>query len=74
MQELPSGYRIITNGTVYRIQKKWLCFWLTQKYFSYGYDSYIPYEFNDRGAAIEYAVLLERDREKEKAASKWRVV
>ena len=70
-KQLPEGYRIITNGTNYRIQKKWLAFWITQKYYSHGYDNFEPYEFNNEESAIEYAIFLVRDREKEKASRKW---
>lgn len=74
MQELPSGYRIITNGEVYRIQKKWLWFWITQKFFvGWDGDSY-PYQFDTYKAAVAEAIDIEHETIKNREAKQWREV
>lgn len=45
-------YRILCNGTKYRVQHRWMCLWCTAMRQG-TYDDH-PYEFDELQAALQY--------------------
>ena len=68
--EIPKGYRLIKCEGMYRVQRKWIFWWITLLGLS---TPFRPYEADHREAAVIFAYLDFESRKRSKPKA-WRVV